>query len=103
MGKEIVTTDLGDFGSREWNLLLDLIKAKIEQGLPEDFFNERVTVAFNKNSGYVFLTNEEFQVAMLNGSKLESWYFCPNCGNEGFKEDCCLTEDGCDACDDTKE
>ena len=24
---------------------------------------------------------------MMNGDKLETWYNCPYCGHEGFKED----------------
>jgi hypothetical protein len=24
---------------------------------------------------------------MINGDNLEDWFFCPECGNEGFKED----------------
>ena len=39
---------------------------------------------FNKMSGNVFLTNSEFQVAMMNGDTLESFYSCLQCGNEGF-------------------
>lgn len=98
--KEIVTTNLADFGSREWLLLFELVKAKMEQGLPEDFCQEGVQIAMNRNSGFVFFTNEEYQLALMNGSKLETWYNCGNCGREGFKEDCQLTEEGyCDECD----
>jgi len=42
---------------------------------------------FNTYSGYVFLTNSEYQVAFMNGNNLEIWYNCPYCGHEGFKED----------------
>ena len=41
----------------------------------------------NLYSGNVFLTNSEYEVAMMNGDKLESWYFCPYFGHEGFLED----------------
>jgi hypothetical protein len=46
-----------------------------------------VQVWFNSNSGYVFLSDEDFNVAMLDNGKLEQWFSCPNCGYEGFKED----------------
>lgn len=81
------TTDLSKFGWREWALLRDLIDAMVEQGLPGDFENEGVHPMFNKNSGNVFLANSEFQVAMMNGDKLESFYSCPECGHEGFKDE----------------
>ena len=42
---------------------------------------------FNLSSGNVFLANSDFQVAMFNGSKLESFYSCPICGHEGFLDE----------------
>jgi len=84
---KIVTENIGDFGFREIKLLKDLLTAWTEQGLPDDFYGEQVRPAMNTNSGYVFLTNADYQVAMLNGDKLETWYTCPICGHEGFRED----------------
>jgi hypothetical protein len=84
---EITTTNLADFGARERSMLIDLLVAWREQGLPRDFDLGRVVPMMNTNSGNVFLTNEEFQVAMMNGDKLESFYSCPICGHEGFAED----------------
>jgi hypothetical protein len=81
------TTDLSKFGWREWDLLRTLINAMCEQGLPEDFANDEVHPMFNMDSGNVFLTNSECQVAMMNGDKLESFYSCPYCGHEGFKDE----------------
>lgn len=51
-----------------------------------------ITVMMNQNSGNVFLTNSEFQVAMLadNGT-LYSFYSSPYEGKEGSFEDL-LTE-----------
>tara|TARA_R110002020_G_scaffold29237_2_gene92319 strand:+ start:4273 stop:4602 length:330 start_codon:yes stop_codon:yes gene_type:complete len=85
--KEITTTDLAEFGHREREIATDLLNAWREQGLPEDFYDEDVRIMMNFNSGNVFLTNEEYQVAMLNGDKLESFYSLPYSGNEGFLED----------------
>src|SRR5690554_1062818 len=65
----------------------ELLTAICEQGLPEDFIDNEVTIMFNMYSGHVFLTNSEFQVAMMNKGKLESWYTLPYSGEEGFKED----------------
>lgn len=82
-----VTSDFGKFGNREWGLARDLINAKLDQGLPEDFNDDEVTIVMNTNSGNVFLTNSDYQVAMMNGDKLESFYSLPYGGEEGFKDD----------------
>jgi hypothetical protein len=91
------TVDLAKFGFREIEMLRDILDAWVKHGLPEDFSGEGVHPMFNMNSGNVFLTNEEFQVAMMNGDTLESFYSCPECGHEGFAEemregsDCCTS------------
>jgi len=92
------TTDLSDFGYREREELIRLLTAWHKDGLPEDFSSDEVYAMFNKNSGYVFLSNAEYQACMMNGDKLESWYSCSNCGHEGFKEDCQINENGCELC-----
>ena len=94
----MTTSDLSKFGGRERWLLVELLTAWDKQGLPEDFDNNEVVPMMNMNSGNVFLTNSEFQVAMMNGDKLESCYHCSNCGEEGFAEDCQLNDDGCNHC-----
>ena len=85
--RNTTTTDLGDFGYREMEIAKDLLNAVLEEGLPETFNNEGLTTMFNTTSGYVFLTNDDFQVAMLKDGKLEMYYTCPECGEEGFRED----------------
>jgi len=85
--EEIVTSDFARFGARERKMTEELLKAWRGQGLPEDFEDDQVTIAMNTHSGYVFITNSEYQVAMLNGDILESFYSCPECGHEGFLED----------------
>ena len=93
--QEIVTTDLAQFGYREKKLAGELLAA-MYKGLPDDFDDSEVTVAMNRNSGFVFLTNAEYQVAMLNDGKLESFYSCPECGHEGFKDE--MKHDGNKEC-----
>lgn len=80
------TTNLADFGYREKKMAAELLTAMC-QGLPDDFDDDQVTVMMNTSSGNVFLTNDNCDVAMMNGDKLESFYSCPECGHEGFKED----------------
>lgn len=96
--KEVTTTNLADFGSRERAMLVDLLNAWREQGLPEEFCEDEVVPMMNRNSGCVFLTNSEYQVAMMNGDDLEMFYSCLNCGHEGFREDCQLNDEGCNEC-----
>jgi len=98
--EEIVTSDFTKFGSRERAMAAELLTASAEQGFPEDFEDDGVKIMMNMNSGYVFLTNSDFQVAMMNDDKLESFYSCPECGNEGFADGIGLdTETGlCENC-----
>jgi len=83
----IVTADLSKFGYRERELAEALLKAWREQGLPDDFHNEEVTINLNMNSGYVFLSNSEYQVAMMNDDKLEIFFTDFETGEEGFLDE----------------
>jgi len=79
-----VTSNLEEFGFREIKMAKDLLNAWVEEGLPDGFYSVGVKIAFNKRSGLVFLTNEDHQVAMMDGDKLEMFYYCHQCGAEGF-------------------
>jgi hypothetical protein len=81
------TTDLSEFGFREIKMVSELLNAWINHGLPRDFESDEVVPMMNTSSGNVFLTNSEYQVAMLNGDKLESFYSSPYEGKEGFFEE----------------
>ena len=86
------TEDLADFGFREQEEAKDLFQAWRESGLPIDFENNGVKLALNMNSGYVFFTNSEYQVAMCvqgenNKLELQSFYTSPYEGTEGFFDD----------------
>ena len=65
----------------------ELYRALKEQGLPDNFNNDEVVPMMNQNSGNVFLTNSDCQVAMMNGDKLEQFYFLSYHGHEGFADD----------------
>lgn len=84
---KMTTTNLSDFGYRELDMLKDLISAMIEQGLPDNFSDDEVAPMMNQNSGNVFLTNSDYQVAMLNGTDLEMFYTLSYHGTEGFASD----------------
>lgn len=88
------TTDLTKFGQRELKMLERTLYLMRVNGLPEDFNNDEVVPMFNMNSGCVFLTNSDYQVAMCSDSdNLESFYHCSECGHEGFAEDFQHNED----------
>ena len=89
--QEITTTDFSRFGSREREMAEELLKAWREQGLPDDFDNDSVVIMMNFYSGNVFLTNADYQVAMMNDDTLESFYTDFETGEEGFKDE--LTEE----------
>ena len=57
------------------------------QGKPEGFYGDEIRIEFNPMSGCVFLVDADYNAAMMNGDKLETWLTCPYCGHEGFKED----------------
>ena len=96
-----LTTDFSEFGYRERKMAAELLNASLSQGFPDDFEDDEITIMLNKNSGNVFFTNSEYQVCMMNGDKLESWYYCPECGHEGFKED--MAHDGNSECEEYLE
>ena len=87
--KKIVSSDLSDFGIRELIEVEKLIKALRENGLPYDFDNENLTIFFNRNSGFVFFTNSQNQNALCSEGKLEEYFTCVECSNEGLLDEIC--------------
>ena len=83
---DIVTSDLSEFGYRELKEAARLLTAYTESGKP-DFLEGKVQIYMNKNSGCVFLCDEDYNTGMMNGDRLEQWFNCPYCGHEGFKQD----------------
>lgn len=79
------TTDLADFGFRELRMAAELLTAYCKT--PPDFLGDGVRLMMNTHSGCVFLTDEDYSVAMMNGGSLDQWHVCPECGAEGFAED----------------
>ena len=87
--QNVYTENLNDIISfdRERALAIELLQAWGEQGLPLDFYEQGVKIACNRNSGDVFLVNDAYQCAMMNGDKLESFYNSPYDGHEGFLDE----------------
>lgn len=81
------TRDLMDFGRRELQLagnLLRLFRTSKDRTLK---LGTKVTPELNPDSGYVFLIDDNFNIAMVNGDYLEDWLLCPTCAHEGFVSD----------------
>lgn len=90
------TRDLMDFGIRELRLaarLLAVLKTAQDRTMR---LGDTITPEFNPDSGYVFLIDSDFNVAMLNGDTLEDWLMCPQCGIEGFISE--LEREGASPC-----
>jgi len=66
----IVQINLEGFGFRELDIASKLLSKVSEYGYPRDFSDAGISLAFNTHSGYVFLTNEDYQVLMLENDKL---------------------------------
>lgn len=81
----VYTENLGDFGSREREMLAELLTC--ENNWPDAFEREGVKGAMNMNSGYVFLVNDDCQVLMMNGDDPELFHSTPYEGHEGFLSD----------------
>ncbi len=81
------TENLADFGYREIKILRDTLDAWLDTGLPQGFEDRGVKPAMNTGSGYVFLVNEDYQVAMLHETKLDLFHSLPYSGREGFLSD----------------
>ena len=87
------TQDMSKFGYRELDMAGDLLKAYKGENDNTRFLGDGVKVEFNPNSGNVFLVDEDYNVAMMNGDKLEDWFYCPVCGHEGFLDEMDHSED----------
>ena len=84
------TNDLSKFGFCELEETTTLLTAFCND---PSILGDGVKPEFNPNSGNVFLVDEDYNIAMMNGDDLELWHYCPICGHEGFLEDMAHNED----------
>ena len=77
--------DPSKFNSSQQKQARILENAIREQGLPPGFAEEDVHVRQDKTTKIMYISNQQQQMAMLNEGRLEIFYRCPKCGNEGFK------------------
>lgn len=95
--KELDMFNLANFGEREMELAADLLRSYARAGqhrdgkqynaLPESWCDDGVQLAFNPNSGMVFLTDKEYQVLVDTIDGVAMWYFTPYYGVEGTLEE----------------
>ena len=86
--EKVVTADLSYFGYRELKEAVELLNAYMDSEYEDvNFLGAGLTLNFNTHSGNVFLSDEDYNVAMMSNGKLEQWFWCPYCGHEGFLED----------------
>lgn len=88
MENNIVTYDFAEFGRREIAIAAKLLQAysdNIQEGDCLSRFGGNVKIGFNKNSGNVWLEDEDCNCLMLQDEgKLAQWYFLFYQGQEGF-------------------
>jgi hypothetical protein len=87
--------NISDWGFCERDKAIKLLQAL--QETEGEGVGSGLTLCFNPNSGFVFLSNDDLDTYMLNNGKLEQWHYCPDCGKEGFKEEFEKT-DACISC-----
>ena len=92
MGSMVDYANFSDFGYKELDLAGDLL-TKYANGnisrMAQDYFSGPygLKVGFNKNSGNVFLMDEDYNVLMDDGTELDLWLTIPYSGDEGFFDD----------------
>ena len=57
---DTVTIDLEEFGNKEIGMMIGLLTAWQVSGLPNDFERDGIKIMLNKDLGYVFLTNSDY-------------------------------------------
>lgn len=92
--EDITTTDLEKFGGRELRMARDLLVAYCDSDRNRtEYLGSGVTVMLNRHSGKVFLTDEDYNVAMTRGGDLIDWLTCGYCGHEDFADEIADDED----------
>lgn len=92
--EDMTTTDLARFGSRELRMARDLLIAYCDGDRNRtEYLGDGVTIMFNRNSGCVFLTDEDYNVAMTRDGDLIDWRVCSYCGHEDFADEIAGDED----------
>jgi len=93
-----LTTDISKMNISE---VTDMLRAYQEERTTNLFkamwYDEGTQPTLNEDSGYCFLTNSDYQVAMMYGKTLSIFCNCGECGNEDLEQDFTV-QDSCEGC-----
>ena len=89
---EIVTSDLSQFGRADINEAKRLLSAYLFDNETKMLNDYGIQIYMNKHSGMVFLSDEDYNVAVVvetkeHGDILIDWIVCPECGYEENQHD----------------
>lgn len=81
--KNYYELDFTNFGYREKKLAFDVLEAYFKN--PYAVEGDDLKIGFNTQSGYVFATDEEYNVYMINRkNELELYLTCDDCNAEDY-------------------
>ncbi len=82
------TRDLAKFGGRERAIAGELLSVLHTGNDNTKWLNNTgLAVEFNLSTGFVFLVDDDYNVALMQDGKLVDWNSCPDCGTEGTISD----------------
>ena len=84
-----IELDISDFGYRERKLVIELLLAldSKHNNLTERLDQTSLRIGFNTESGYVYLFDDNYNVAMMRNNALVDVVTCPECGCEDFLDE----------------
>lgn len=87
----MVTSDFKDFGKKQIAETADILKMYVDGKLSpvarDYFYDDGIEVMFNNQSGFVFLSNSDYQALGDNSGMLDLWITTSWTGQEGFLDD----------------
>lgn len=86
----VIEGDLSELRGHELSLLATLLILLSENKMSKNskkYIDDIKSWGFNKNSGYVFLVDDNYNVFMKNGNELDIFLSLPYSGEEGFPDD----------------
>ena len=83
-----LTTDISKMNLSEVTEMLTAFQQEnTTRAFKAMWYDEDTIPTLNQESGYCFLTNSDYQVAMMNEGKLSMFINCSECGREDFEQD----------------
>jgi len=93
-----LTTDISKMNISEVTEMLNAYQEdKVTNLFKSSWYDKGTVPTLNEESGYCFLTNEDYQVGMMYNETLSMFLNCGECGNEEFEQEF-KVQDTCDGC-----